>query len=67
VNCDSTKIRVKVKPKVWNKLLHADANYPMWVASITGKVGEPISGGFNVIEPAIQVYEKKPKPSKEEN
>lgn len=66
VNCDGTKIRVHVKPKVWKKLLYAHENYPMWVASITGKVGEPISGGFNILEPAIQVFEKKPKPPKEE-
>ena len=72
VNCDGVKIRVRVKPKVWKKLAEANQNWPIWVASITGKMGpqrqegETILQGFDLLEPAIQVYEKKPKPLKEE-
>lgn len=66
MNCDGIKVKASVKPKVWKKLTDAQANFPMWVASIAGKMGEPIPGGFELLEPAIQVFEKKPKPPKEE-
>jgi hypothetical protein len=37
----------------------------MWVAAIAGKMGEPTDRGFVLNEPAIQVFEKKPKEPKE--
>jgi hypothetical protein len=61
VDCDGQIIAVTVRPKVWKKLEDAQANYPSWVASITGKMGNRSKSGFALEEPAIQVFERKPK------
>jgi hypothetical protein len=50
-----------VKPKVFKKLTDAQANYPQWVGAIAGKMGEATDNGFVLLEPSIQVFEKKPK------
>jgi hypothetical protein len=65
LDCDGTLISVKVKPKVFKKLEQAQENYPMWVAAIAGKMGEPTEKGFVLNEPNIQVFERKPKEPKE--
>jgi len=54
---------VEVKNKVWNNLKAANENYPQWVAAITGKMGQGVTGGFRLEGPAVQVFEKKPKPA----
>ena len=61
----SQLVRVTVKPKVFKKLEQAQADYPMWVAAITGKIGERFDGGFVLDQPSIQVFERKPKEPKE--
>lgn len=66
VDCSGKIIRVTVKPKVWKKLQQAQEEYPMWVAAIAGTMGEPIENGFILEQATIQVFEKKPKPPKEE-
>lgn len=66
LNCDGQLVRVKVKPKVFKKLEQAHADYPIWVAAIAGKMGEPIEGGFMLDQPNIQVFERKPKEPKPE-
>lgn len=66
INADGQIVRMKIRPRIWNKLLHASQEYPMWVASITGKMGQRIKNGFELMEPAIQVYEKKFKDPAEE-
>ncbi|MBD1835407.1 fertility inhibition FinO-like protein [Cyanobacteria bacterium FACHB-472] len=65
IDCDGRIVSVTVKPKVFKKLEQAQTDYPMWVAAIAGKMGEPTEKGFNLNEPAIQVFEKKPKEPKE--
>jgi len=52
---------VEVKNKVWNNLKTAAENYPQWVAAMTGKMGQGVTGGFRLEGPAVQVFEKKPK------
>jgi hypothetical protein len=64
VDCDGQVLSIKVKPKVFKKLEEAQANFPMWVAVITGKMGEATEQGFVLLEPAIQVFEKKAKEPK---
>lgn len=64
VDCDGQIITITVKPKVFKKLEDAQANYPMWVAAIAGKMGEATPKGFVLAEPAVQVFEKKPKEPK---
>ncbi len=66
LDCDGQLVRVTVKPKVFNKLEQAQENYPMWVAAIAGKMGEPIEGGFVLDQPNIQTFERKPKEPKTE-
>ena len=61
VDCDGQIVSVTVKPKVWKKLEDAQANFPMWVAAIAGKMGQPTEKGFVLAESNIQVFEKKPK------
>jgi hypothetical protein len=65
IDCDGRIVSVTVKPKVFKKLEQAQTDYPMWVAAIAGKMGEPTERGFVLNEPAIQVFEKKPKEPKE--
>jgi hypothetical protein len=65
LNCDGQLVRVTVKPKVFKKLEQAQADYPMWVAAIAGKMGEQFEGGFVLEQPNIQVFERKPKEPKE--
>ncbi|MDM8569895.1 hypothetical protein QUF50_10385 [Thiotrichales bacterium HSG1] len=57
INADGYLVQIKIRPKTWNKLLQADAEYPEWIATITGKMGAKIKNGFELAEPAIQVYE----------
>jgi len=61
IDCDGRIVSVTVKPKVWKKLEDAQANFPMWVAAIAGKMGAPTETGFELSEANIQVFEKKPK------
>jgi hypothetical protein len=62
VQADGRMVVVEVKNKIWNTLKTAAENYPQWVAAITGKMGEGVQGGFRLEGPAVQVFEKKPKP-----
>ena len=59
INIEGQIVQMKVRPRTWNKLLKANEEYPTWVASITGKMGHRIKNGFELLEPSIQVYEKK--------
>ena len=65
IDCDGRLVSVTVKPKVFKKLEQAQAEYPMWVAALAGKMGETSENGFVLVEPNIQVFEKKPKEPKE--
>lgn len=58
-------VTIAVKPKVFKKLEQAQETYPQWVAAIAGQMGEMTDKGFVLKEPSIQVFEKKPKESKE--
>ncbi len=62
IDCDGRIVTVTVKPKIWKKLTSAQANYPQWVAAIAGKMGDPTEKGFVLLEPNIQVFEKKSRP-----
>lgn len=66
LDCDGRIISVTVRPKMWKKLADAQANYPMWVAAIAGKMGGATDKGFVLEEPNIQVFERKPKEPKPE-
>ena len=61
IDCDGQSICVTLKPKMFKKLEDAQANFPMWVAAVAGKMGQRTDKGFVLVEPNIQVFEKKPK------
>jgi len=61
IQCDDQTVTTKIKPKTFNKLLETQ-QFPMWVASIAGKIGKTHATGFELLEPNIQVFEKKTKP-----
>lgn len=65
LDCDGQIVSVKVKPKVFKKLEQAQESYPMWVAAIAGKMGIATDKGFELEQPNIQVFERKPKEAKE--
>jgi hypothetical protein len=64
LDCGGRIVSVTVKPKVWKKLTEAQANYPMWVGAIAGKMGAATPNGFILDEPGITTFEKKPKEAK---
>jgi hypothetical protein len=66
VDCEGTIFTITVKPKNWNKLANAAATFPIWVAAIAGKLGNKTPKGFILLEPSIQIFEKKPKEPKPE-
>lgn len=65
LDCEGQLVKIIVKPKVFKKLEQAQADYPMWVAAIAGKMGEQFDGGFVLDQPSIQVFERKLKEPKE--
>jgi hypothetical protein len=62
---DGQEIKMSVRPKVWAKLNQAQADWPSWVAAITGRMGPRTAKGFTMLEPAIQTFERKAKPASE--
>ncbi len=63
IQADDRTVLVELKNKAWNSLKTAAESYPVWVAAISGKMGSPIKGGFQLENPAVQVFEKKSKPT----
>lgn len=59
MEADGQIVLIKVRPKIWKKMQHASENYEAWVASITGKIGRRIKNGFELLQPAVQIFEKK--------
>lgn len=65
INHEGNVLQFLVRPRVWQRLEIANEQWPLWGATIKGKIGGKIKNGFCVLEPLIQVYEKKPKVKKE--
>jgi len=61
LDCEGQQATVTVRPKLWTKLEEA-TKWPLWVASVTGKMGPRTADGFALLEPAIQAFERKAKP-----
>ena len=61
VDCDGRRVSITVKPKAWKKLTNAAAEWPLWMAAVTGKMGPATKDGFELLEPGMQVFEKKAK------
>src|SRR6185436_823646 len=59
--CSGREISLTVRPKLFNRLTEAAAKWPLWVASIEGRMGKTTPKGFVLEEPNVQVFERKPK------
>jgi hypothetical protein len=58
---------ITVRPAIFRKLEEARDKYPMWVAAIGGQLG-PLNGDtFTLLQPIINIFERKPKESKPED
>jgi len=62
LDCDGVHVSVRLRPKLWLKLEQAAGMWPLWLATLAGKMGTRTAEGFTLDEPAIQVFERKAKP-----
>jgi hypothetical protein len=61
IDCSGRRVSVSIRPRMWTKLEEAAKSYPHWVAAITGLMGPSQGQGFTLLEPAVQVFERKVK------
>lgn len=62
VEADGNQAEVVMKPKMFKKLEEANQKPPdSWVAAITGKVGSLTVSGFTLLDPNLQIFDRKPK------
>lgn len=57
---DGQFITAEVGNKVWNKLVKAAEDWPFWIAALSGTMGEHTDRGFTLVNPGLQVFERKP-------
>ena len=65
LECGEHKVSVTLRPKHFNKMVKATDAYPEWVAAFQGQMGELTEKGFVLLQPGVQVFERKPKKPKE--
>ena len=65
IQTDSALVVATLPPKAWKKLEKAQAEWPQWVAALTGKLGTRAGADGEAVvvleQPALQVVEKKVK------
>ena len=61
LDCGGRTVTVALRPRMWNKLTEAAANWPLWLAAISGQMGPSVGQGFVLVEPSVQVFERKTK------
>jgi sRNA-binding protein len=65
IQTETALVVTTLKPKAWKKLEKAQAEWPQWVASMTGKLGAQVNSNDGTIvmleDAAVQVFEKKAK------
>jgi ProP effector len=61
INTNGQMVKIAVRPKTWKKLQRALHEFPVWIAHIRGKMGTHIKGGFELLTPGVQIFEKHPK------
>jgi len=61
LDCSGRLVSIGLRPRMWNKLEEAPKLYPLWVAAITGQMGPQQGTGFELTEPTVQVFERKPR------
>jgi len=65
VECEGRSVAISLRPRAWNKLEEAQTKYPLWVAAITGQLGQQQGKKLELLEPSVQVFEKKARPPKD--
>lgn len=61
IDTQGKMVKITVRPRTWKKLQEASRNYPAWIANIRGTIGPKIKGGFELLTPGVQIFEKTPK------
>ncbi|MCK5876784.1 MAG: hypothetical protein KAG43_04055 [Candidatus Marithrix sp.] len=61
IETNGQTVKIAVRPRTWKKLQKALHEFPSWVAHIRGKMGKRIKGGFELLTPGMQIFEKQPK------
>jgi hypothetical protein len=61
LDCGGRTVTVALRPRMWNKIAEAAAAWPLWLAAISGQMGQSVGPGFVLVEPAVQVFERKAK------
>ena len=59
INSSIRYIRVTLRPKVFNKIVRTQDQYPFWVAVVNGSIGERIPKGFLLDNLGANVFECK--------
>lgn len=54
-----------INAKSWRKAEADVASFSEWGGAVSGKLGQPTSNGFEVIDAGIKVFERQPKQAKE--
>ena len=60
LDCGGRIVSVNLRPRMWNKIEEASKQYPLWLAVISGQMGQSSGTGFALVEPAVQTFERKP-------
>ena len=67
IQTETALVVATLPPKAWKKLEQAQAEWPQWFASLTGRLGAQAGADAGTIvvleQPAAQVFEKKVKPA----
>ncbi|MDM8565707.1 ProQ/FinO family protein [Candidatus Halobeggiatoa sp. HSG11] len=58
IDTNGQMIKITVRPRTWKKLQKALHEFPSWVAHIRGKMGKRVKGGFELLTPGVQIFEK---------
>ena len=60
LDCGGRIVAVSLRPRMWTKIEEAAKSWPLWLATISGQMGQPVGTGFVLAEPAVQTFERKP-------
>lgn len=63
LDCGGRLVSISLRPRMWQKIEDASKQWPLWLAAIYGQMGQQSDRvGFVLIEPAVQVFERKERP-----
>jgi hypothetical protein len=66
VDQNGTVFKALLNAKSWRKAESNASEYADWAGAISGKLGQQIENGFEVVDAGVQIFEKKPKEVKSE-